>query len=224
MQVGIPTETAAKRPCYEVSHGPKRSLKDAAPTAATSLGRSLGLRTAVHVRRDTSRDILGTEPRCSQDTGRDPPKFRTRAGHGGSGRSKGLATCIANPLIFMAPRPGLEPGTYGLTASILAPRRPTIGVHRSGHDDERSWYRHLALGYRLRPLERSPDTVIALQNMPLSHFNRRPEPSSREIESKVRLGARSNVTVNLSVSGRFEARARRAFPRRSARLLTIEWE
>lgn len=32
MQVGIPTETAAKRPCYEVSYGPKRPLKDAAPT------------------------------------------------------------------------------------------------------------------------------------------------------------------------------------------------
>jgi hypothetical protein len=36
---------------------------------------------------------------------------RTRA----AGKYKGLATCIANPLIFLAPRPGLEPGTYGLT-------------------------------------------------------------------------------------------------------------
>ena len=36
---------------------------------------------------------------------------RTRA----PGKTKGLATCIANPLILMAPRPGLEPGTYGLT-------------------------------------------------------------------------------------------------------------
>jgi hypothetical protein len=32
-----------------------------------------------------------------------------------TGIGKGLATCIANPLIYLAPRPGLEPGTYGLT-------------------------------------------------------------------------------------------------------------
>jgi hypothetical protein len=31
------------------------------------------------------------------------------------GMDKGLATRIANPLTFLAPRPGLEPGTYGLT-------------------------------------------------------------------------------------------------------------
>jgi hypothetical protein len=35
VQVGIPTESAAKRPCYEVSYEPKRSLKDAAPTDRT---------------------------------------------------------------------------------------------------------------------------------------------------------------------------------------------
>lgn len=36
---------------------------------------------------------------------------RTRA----AAKDKGLATHIANPLISLAPRPGLEPGTYGLT-------------------------------------------------------------------------------------------------------------
>ena len=40
-----------------------------------------------------------------------PGTSRTR----GPGKTKGSATCIANPLISMAPRPGLEPGTYGLT-------------------------------------------------------------------------------------------------------------
>ena len=48
---------------------------------------------------------LHCRARAIQDT------CRTRT----AGKSKGLATCIANPLIFMAPRPGLEPGTYGLT-------------------------------------------------------------------------------------------------------------
>ena len=46
---------------------------------------------------------LGTS--ANQDT------RRTRAIR----KDKGLATRIANPLIFLAPRPGLEPGTYGLT-------------------------------------------------------------------------------------------------------------
>ena len=57
--------------------------------------------------------------RCFQDTGHDSAKFRTRVGHGRSGKTKGLATRIANPLISMAPRPGLEPGTYGLTGSLF---------------------------------------------------------------------------------------------------------
>jgi hypothetical protein len=43
--------------------------------------------------------------RANQDT------RRTRT----FGKDKGLATRIANPLISLAPRPGLEPGTYGLT-------------------------------------------------------------------------------------------------------------
>jgi hypothetical protein len=29
--------------------------------------------------------------------------------------AKGLVIRITNPLLFLAPRPGLEPGTYGLT-------------------------------------------------------------------------------------------------------------
>ncbi len=33
-----------------------------------------------------------------------------------------LATCVANLLIYLAPRPGLEPGTYGLTDHIGTPR------------------------------------------------------------------------------------------------------
>jgi hypothetical protein len=53
--------------------------------------------------------------RSRKDTCRLRPRFRTRVGHGAPGKTKGLATCIANPLTSMAPRPGLEPGTYGLT-------------------------------------------------------------------------------------------------------------
>jgi hypothetical protein len=41
---------------------------------------------------------------------------------------------------------------------------------------------------------------------------------------KEALEVHSSATIDLSVLGQFEARARRAFPRRSARLLTIEWE
>ena len=50
-----------------------------------------------------------------ENTGADWLKFRTPVGHGRSGQTNGLATYIANPLIYMAHRPGLEPGTYGLT-------------------------------------------------------------------------------------------------------------
>jgi hypothetical protein len=32
--------------------------------------------------------------------------------------TKGLAPCEANPLTYLAPRPGLEPGTYGLTELV----------------------------------------------------------------------------------------------------------
>lgn len=45
-----------------------------------------------------------------------------------------------------------------------------------------------------------------------------------EIKCKEALEVHSSATVDLSVSGRFEGLAQRAFPRRSARLLTIEWE
>ena len=34
---------------------------------------------------------------------------------------EGLASNEANPLIFLAPRPGLEPGTYGLTVRLPRP-------------------------------------------------------------------------------------------------------
>ena len=36
-------------------------------------------------------------------------------------KGKGSAPFEANPLISMAPRPGLEPGTYGLTAHFMTP-------------------------------------------------------------------------------------------------------
>ena len=36
-----------------------------------------------------------------------------------STKTNRLATCVANLLFYMAPRPGLEPGTYGLTGLRL---------------------------------------------------------------------------------------------------------
>ena len=61
----------------------------------------------------TQRDALCPALRCSQHTGRSRPRFHESDKDGLE--DEGLATCIANPLISMAPRPGLEPGTYGLT-------------------------------------------------------------------------------------------------------------
>lgn len=80
------------------------------------------------------------------------------------------------------------------------------------------------LEYRLLPLERALDTVIALQNMPLSHSNRIQEPVLSEIESKDPREGLSNVTVDLSVSGPLLAGKQRAYPLSRDRLLTIEWE
>ena len=64
----------------------------------------------------------------------------------------------------------------------------------------RSRYRQSTLQYRLRPLERTVDTVISLQDMPISYSNRCREPSRREVEGKEPWEALSNATVVLSVS------------------------
>ena len=60
-------------------------------------------------------DVQG--PRCAlyRQHITSPQRFRTPVGHGGSAKKNRLATCVANLLIYLAPRPGLEPGTYGLT-------------------------------------------------------------------------------------------------------------
>ena len=50
------------------------------------------------------------------------------------------------------------------------------------------------------------------------------EPSLSEVEFWQALEVHLSATVDLSVAGRFGARARGAFPLISARLLTIEWE
>jgi hypothetical protein len=63
-----------------------------------------------------------------------------------------------------------------------------------------------------------------VQKMPTSYPDLPSERLMSEIECKEALEVTSSATVDLSVSGRFEARARRSFPLRSARLLTMEWE
>jgi hypothetical protein len=78
--------------------------------------------------------------------------------------------------------------------------------------------------YRLLPLERALDTVIPLQNMPLSHSNCCHEPSMSEIECKEPWEGLSNEMVDLSVSVPLSAGKQRAFPLSRDRLLTIEWK
>jgi hypothetical protein len=68
------------------------------------------------------------------------------------------------------------------------------------------------------------DTVIALQDMPISHSNRRRAPSRSEIESKEPSQALSNATVNMAVSRLFSDGTQRAFTLSRDQLLTIEWE
>jgi hypothetical protein len=66
------------------------------------------------------------------------------------------------------------------------------------------------------------DTVIALQDMPISHSNRRRAQSRSEIESKEPSQALSNATV--AVSRLFSDGTQRAFTLSRDQLLTIEWE
>lgn len=76
----------------------------------------------------------------------------------------------------------------------------------------------------IRALGRLVVTVIGHQNMHFSLSDPCREPSTPGIAAKQPWAVLSNVTVDLSVSSRFEAGARRAFPLSGACLLTIEWE
>lgn len=76
----------------------------------------------------------------------------------------------------------------------------------------------------IRALERPVDTVIAHQNMHFWISIPCREPSSPGIAAKEPWAGLSNTTVNLTVSSRFDAGARRALPLSGACLLTIEWE
>ena len=103
---------------------------------------------------------------------------------------------------------------------VSTDRRKLLGVTTTeGRDTV-----NRALEYRLRPLERAVDTVIALQDMPISPSNRCREPSMSEIESKQPWEVLSNATVNLSVSCPFSDVRQHVFPLSGDRLLTIEWE
>jgi hypothetical protein len=76
--------------------------------------KSVARRACVHVG-DPMPRAGATRALLRQHTDRSAPIFRTRVGHGGCRSADSLASRAPKLLIFMAPRPGLEPGTYGLT-------------------------------------------------------------------------------------------------------------
>ena len=84
--------------------------------------RPVGQVVNVGVADDPCRDRTGDSATATRQSRAHALRHRGRTGARRKPRHKSvtpktnrLTTCIANLLIFMAPRPGLEPGTYGLT-------------------------------------------------------------------------------------------------------------
>jgi len=73
---------------------------------------------------DDVAELPGTSTCCDPNTVPQTAEISDTSRHSRLERQRTLAALGAKSLFYLAPRLGLEPGTYGLTASWLQRRRP----------------------------------------------------------------------------------------------------